>query len=61
MHISCAGALSGSAQVTHVRGKARFFYEYKFELSFEISNKSLALNFKGIVNTHIYICTYIRV
>lgn len=29
--------LKGNSQVTHVRGKARFFYDYSFELSFEIS------------------------
>jgi hypothetical protein len=52
-----SGNLKGSAQVTHVRGKARFFYEYRFELSFEISNKSLGSNFKGIIclYTHTYV------
>ena len=28
--------LKGSSQVTHIRGKARFFYDYSFELSFQI-------------------------
>ena len=32
--------LKGSSQVTHVRGKARFFYDYSFELSFVITNSS---------------------
>jgi hypothetical protein len=38
--------LKGSSQVTHVRGKARFFYDYSFELSFKVSNSS-AQGFTG--------------
>jgi hypothetical protein len=40
--------LKGSSQVTHVRGKARFFYDYSFELSFKISNSS-AQSFTGMM------------
>ena len=45
--------LKGSSQVTHVRGKARFFYDYSFELSFKISNSSTQ-SFTGMLQWLFY-------
>ena len=38
--INTISNLKGSSQITHIRGKARFFYEFSFELSFTINDGS---------------------
>ena len=48
--LSCTD-ISGSASVTHVRGKARFMYEYTYNMNFEIvppnATSASAKTFKG--------------